>query len=285
MQQSQGEIDNMIDEDGDQRPGLVDEESDEEDVIDNVETDTESDAESDMEDTTLMANHDTTALTATLSKFARDIREPSRIENAAMAVTEAARMLSAMGDDHGKIDTAVDNDCPIQLGSITSYSASLNTIIPVKVEGISVVQKPDEWVEIEITVDSGACITVMPRLWCQGISILQNSLSRAGTKYEVANGAHIKNLGERRCEMMTIGSEKSKLITFQVADVHKPLLSISGCADMGFDCYLGKAGGHLRDRDSGEMIPLERRENLYVMRAWVRQDPNVNVSQPFAGQA
>ena len=83
--------------------------------------------------------------------------------------------------------------------------------------------------------------------------------------------------------MMTIGSEKSKLITFQVADVHKPLLSISGCADMGFDCYLGKAGGHLRDRDSGEMIPLERRENLYVMRAWVRQDPNVNVSQPFAG--
>ena len=182
-----------------------------------------------------------------------------------------------------KIETAIDNDCPVPLGSITSYSASLNTIILVKVEGISVVQKPDEWVEIEITVDSGACITVMPRLWCQGISILQNSLSRAGTKYEVANGAHIKNLGERRCEMMTIGSEKSKLITFQVADVHKPLLSISGCADMGFDCYLGKAGGHLRDRDSGEMIPLERRENLYVMRAWVRQDPNVNVSQPFVG--
>ena len=76
----------MIDKDGDQRPGLVDEESDEEDVIDNVETDTESYAESDMEDTTLRPDTDTTALAATLSKFARDTQHPSRIEQAAMAV-------------------------------------------------------------------------------------------------------------------------------------------------------------------------------------------------------
>ena len=185
-----------------------------------------------------------------------------------------------------RIDTAVDNDCPLKLGQISAYPTSVgqvSTIIPVKVDGISVVHKPDEWIEIEITVDSGACITVMPRKMCEGISILQNSLSRAGTKYEVANGAHIKNLGERRCEMMTVGSGKSKRITFQVADVHKPLLSISGCADMGYDCYLGKKGGHLVDTETGEMIPLERRENLYVMRAWVRQDPTVSVSQPFVG--
>ena len=99
----------------------------------------------------------------------------------------------------------------------------------------------------------------------------------------MANGAHIKNLGERRCEMMTVGSGKSKAITFQVADVHTPLLSISGCADMGYDCYLGKSGGHLVDTETGERIPLERRDNLYVMRAWVRQDPG-HSAQPFPGR-
>ena len=88
---------------------------------------------------------------------------------------------------------------------------------------------------------------------------------------------------KRRCKMMTIGSRFCKRIVFQVADVHKPLLSISGCADMGFDCYLRNKGGDLLDKHSGEKIPLEHRDNLYVMRAWIRQDPGVNVSQPFVG--
>ena len=79
--------------------------------------------------------------------------------------------------------------------------------------------------------------------------------------------------------MMTIVLRSCKRIVFQVADVHKPLLSIRGCADMGFDCYLGDTGGYLRDKQCGEKIPLERRDNFYVMRAWIR----VNVSQPFVG--
>ena len=131
--------------------------------------------------------------------------------------------------------------------------------------GISAIKGPREWTEIEITVDSGACGTVLPRALCEGINILQNRLSREGVEYEVANGAHIPNLGERRCEMMTIGSNTAKRIVFQVADVHKPLLSISGCADMGFDCPLDDKGGHLTDKETGKRIPLERRENFYIM--------------------
>ena len=174
-------------------------------------------------------------------------------------------------------------DLPDHQGS-THPLKGISTLLPVRKNAISTVQRPDEWIEIEITVDSGACVTVMPRALCPGISILQNRLSREGVEYEVANGAHIPNLGERRCEMMTVGSVVGKRITFQVADVHKPLLSVTDCADMGFDCYLGDKGGHLIDRQTEERIPLERRENLYVMRAWIRQDPTVSVSQPFVGQ-
>ena len=121
-------------------------------------------------------------------------------------------------------------------------------------------------------MDSGACVSVMPENMCEGISIMENDLVRAGAEYEVANGESIPNLGERRCEVMTVGTLAPKRIVFQVAAVHKPLLSISGCADMGFDCFLGKEGGSLRDRTTGETIPLIRKGSLYVVRMWVRQD-------------
>ena len=82
---------------------------------------------------------------------------------------------------------------------------------------------------------------------------------------------------------MTVGSLAPKRITFQVAAVHKPLLSISGCADMGFDCFLGKEGGSLRDRSTGETIPLLRKGSLYVVRMWVRQDSAAAKTAPFPG--
>ena len=77
---------------------------------------------------------------------------------------------------------------------------------------------------------------------CTGISVLENSLSREGAEYEVASGQSIPNLGERGCEVMKVGSAAVKRITFQIADVHKPLLSITAFADMVFDCFLGKGG-------------------------------------------
>ena len=91
---------------------------------------------------------------------------------------------------------------------------------------------------IDVTVDSGACVTVMPAGLCHGINIRENDLFRNGVEYEVANGESISNLGERRFEVMTIGSMIPKRITFQIADAHKPVLSITACSDMGYDCYL-----------------------------------------------
>ena len=72
--------------------------------------------------------------------------------------------------------------------------------------GISAVQKTDEWIMLDVTVDSGACVTVMPSGLCPGIPILENDLSRNGIEYEMANGESIANLGEKRCLVMTVGS-------------------------------------------------------------------------------
>ena len=63
-------------------------------------------------------------------------------------------------------------------------------------------EDPD-WTEIEVTVDSGACDTVMPTSLLSHISIAASADSRRGMEYEVANGETIPNVGERHCMLMT----------------------------------------------------------------------------------
>ena len=76
-----------------------------------------------------------------------------------------------------------------------------------------------------------------------------------------------------------------KRIIFQCVDVHKPLLSISRVADMGYECRLGASGGQLVDTQTGEIIPLHRRGNLYHMKAWVKNDDMTsNTSDGFVRQ-
>ena len=71
---------------------------------------------------------------------------------------------------------------------------------------------------------------------------------------------------------------------FQVANVHKALLSITRAADAGYECHLNNKGGFLLNVYTGERIPVMRRGNLYVMKAWVWEDPSPELKQPFTGQ-
>ena len=120
----------------------------------------------------------------------------------------------------------------------------------------------------------------MPTRLCPHISIVANEDSKRGMEYEVANGETIPNVGERGCLLMTEDSQHAERITFQCADIHKPLLSVTRCADLGYRCELDRNGGQLVDVESGEIIPLHRRRNLYVMRAWVRQDKYSDSPRP-----
>lgn len=59
----------------------------------------------------------------------------------------------------------------------------------------------------------------------------------------------------------------------KVADVHKGPLSISRCSDMGLFSKFGRVAGALFDEETGEVIPLQRRGTLYVLRCWIRAAP------------
>ena len=128
------------------------------------------------------------------------------------------------------------------------------------------------WQEIEVTVNSGACDTVMPLSSCSDFGLRESPQQRSGMVYEVANRASLANEVERRCLMMTRGATAPKRITFQVAEVHNTLLRITRAADAGYECHLNAKGGYLLDTYGGEKIPIARMGNLYVMKAWARED-------------
>lgn len=97
-----------------------------------------------------------------------------------------------------------------------------------------------EWIEVELCADTGACDTVMPPKLCGRIQTQSLLQSLNGMEYEVADENAIPNLGERRCRMWIEGASKPRPINLQVAEVHKTLLSLSRCADMGFESRFGR---------------------------------------------
>ena len=125
---------------------------------------------------------------------------------------------------------------------------------------------------MELCADTGACDNVMPKEMLSHVQTVESEQSKAGVLYEVANKQTIPNLGERRLLMWPETSEEPKKITMQVADVHKALLSLSRCADMGYESRFGKFAGALIDSQTGEVIPLQRKGNLYVLKVWVKAD-------------
>ena len=184
----------------------------------------------------------------------------------------------------GRLGCTIDGEVGVRSATIGKQSIGDVCTLTRKVPGGGCISWVDAeemgWTEIEITIDSGACDTVMPARLCSHISVLSTENSKRGMEYEVANGETIPNVGERHCLLMTEDSASPKSIVFQVADIHKPLLSVSRCADLGFQCVMGKHGGQLVDEQTGEVIPLHRRGNLYVMRAWVRENKSPDFTRP-----
>ena len=131
----------------------------------------------------------------------------------------------------------------------------------------------EEWYKLEFTADTGACDTVMPKSTAEHIVIQPSLQSLRSMEYEVADGRSIPNLGERRCLVWTENATMPRPLNVQVADVHKALLSLSRCADMGFESRFGRVAGALICEETGEVVPLQRKGNLYVLKCWVKSAP------------
>ena len=81
---------------------------------------------------------------------------------------------------------------------------------PIEPSGINAVAA-NEWIKIEVVVDSGATETVMAEETQSGvIDITDNAACKRGTAYGCADGTQTPNLGERKIlGVMDDGSQKT----------------------------------------------------------------------------
>ena len=95
-----------------------------------------------------------------------------------------------------------------------------------------------EWEYIETILDSGATVTVIPPHVGRSYEVVPSAASRAGVKYEVANGDEIPNLREKLMPVMTReGSMRG--LRAQVADVSKALQSVRALVKAGHVVIFG----------------------------------------------
>ena len=118
---------------------------------------------------------------------------------------------------------------------------------------------------VRIIVGSGACDHVAPK------SLIKGAKSTKGKAYDEnyvgADRGMFPNLGEQRLRLNISGKSttaKSVAATFQLADIAKPVLSVSRLTENGCDVKFTSKGG-MSPTSSGMKMPFHRTGGVYVL--------------------
>ena len=92
--------------------------------------------------------------------------------------------------------------------------------------------------------------------------------ARPDVKYEVADASYIEHLGEKNfTAIRDAGLEH--YMTDQVTDVNNALLSVSKIVSKGCRVVFDEDSSYIENKSSGDWVPLEQRNGMYVLRMWV----------------
>ena len=119
------------------------------------------------------------------------------------------------------------------------------------------------WTKIEAVMDSGAADSVAPPDVAQWVPVTESPGSRRGQTYLSASGERLKNLGERRVEVVT-NENRNMLAKFQVAEVTRPLFSVGKICDQGSQVIFKADGGYIIDQ-AGRTTSFRRENGIYVL--------------------
>jgi len=129
---------------------------------------------------------------------------------------------------------------------------------------LNVVETLGKWVKIAATVDSAAAETVCPP---NMLPMVEPTPGKDERYYVAANGARIKDLGEKPVEFKTSEGYARK-VKFRVANVMKPLISVSRINEAGDDVVFKGPNPHIKCKD-GRIINLRKERGVFVLDMWV----------------
>ena len=103
---------------------------------------------------------------------------------------------------------------------------------------------------------------------CPQFGIEDSEASKAGVYYTSANGGKLYNLGQTHVPIALDNGART-LATFQVADVSRPLMSVSKVCEMGNRVVFGAQGGYILNLATGAATEFVKKEGIYVFVMWV----------------
>ena len=136
------------------------------------------------------------------------------------------------------------------------------------------------WEKLELVVDSGAAETICPATLAKGVETTPGIKFTQGVKYTCANGKKLPNLGEKKMIMSVDDTGMEHRITMQVADVSRPLMSVSRAVDSGNKVVFDDKWSYIENKRTGLRTTIQRRGGLYVLESWVRPTDDQEC-QPF----
>ena len=144
------------------------------------------------------------------------------------------------------------------------------------------IKKEPQWVKLEAVVDSGAAESVAPVGMAPWVPKRESEGSKRGQTYLSASGDKLPNLGEKQFDMLTSEGNWAQA-TFQVAEVTRPLCSVSKICDKGNRVVFELGGGYVEHIATGWRTRFARQNNVYVLEMYV-QDGGSEGAKDFGRQ-
>ena len=125
-----------------------------------------------------------------------------------------------------------------------------------------------EYQKVEALVDSGATDSVIPTKMLSEFGTTPGEASLGGVIYSTADGGQIPNLGERKVGFRTREGHDCSTV-FQVADVKRPLLSVTALASKGNKVAFDSTGGTITHTATSRVTRFRRQGGVYILDMWV----------------
>jgi hypothetical protein len=138
--------------------------------------------------------------------------------------------------------------------------------------------------DILVTLDSGCCEHIMDVGDAPGYEahVKESAGSRRGQSFTVGNGAEVPNEGQLRVNLEATCEGRGPVplsSDFQIAEITRPLMSVSRICEQGYTCLFTKDGAQVLDKDQRKVCEFQKRSGLYV------SSMKLKPPEPFQRQA
>ena len=135
--------------------------------------------------------------------------------------------------------------------------------------------KYKDYKPVQVVVDSAAVECVANKGIIEDLRgpnagpIKKGAAAAAGVSYVTADGGEVPNEGEQDVNMMTKEGHMCGM-TWQVADIQKPLLAVTALTKTGHEVRFRQSDGEIVHTATGRTIKFQRKGGLYVLTLWMK---------------